>query len=336
MENFAAAAPGTCAYCGDREVVVRPAKCSLGRETRDVEGSSSSHTFEHVGQLGVCDVCAYALGHAWKKVRGERVSEVSPYVARTYVLVPRLPEGKSEQDVSAYEFLVGEDGGLPSVEFLKCRDPKALSSWLVRQYGVATWVETVRRCYLGYSGSAEFSEVVLAWAWGRPLLSMGHHVYKFASFGTLLARPTPDAGFYLGVKAAFEGLLWRSEAVPEGNRLSVCLRESAMRYLRYHLAGDDDRSALLLSGEDESMVDLCRGVMTPEELEVAAVLDRSREVAQGRTRALAAKEEVRAEARGAAYEGDATTEDVGGEDLGGEDGGQVDEGFVRERRPLVR
>ena len=331
MENFLPVALGTCAYCGCRDEVVRPARCRLARETSDADGSNSASAFELAGEVGTCDVCAYALGHAWKRARGERVAAVVPYLARTYVLLPRLRAGRSAQDVSAYEFLAGEGGGLPSIPFLRKKDPGALAGWLEEQYGVVTWSEVTKTCYLGYSGDAEFSEVVFARAWGRTLDSRGASL-ALASFASLLSEPTPDAGFYLGVKAAFEGLLWRAEVAPEGNSPCVFMREPAVRYLRYQLADDAERAALC---EDEAMVSACQSVMSPEELEVAACFVRAREAADDRSRAAVAREEARIEERGVAFVGEDDEDEDQSADEGGEDG-QVGEGFVRARRPLAR
>jgi hypothetical protein len=249
---------GTCVFCGETERII-------SWPTSD-------------GGLGVCDLCTYALRHAWQKLRGELPRATTPSLVRTYALVPRLRAGRSEEDVSGYEFAVLENGDLPYAEWLKTDD--ALCSWLGR-LNIQAWPETLRPCYLGYAGSADFSEVKLVWAWGKSLGSLvvsQLSSYKFTSFAELLALPTPDAGFYLGVKAAFESLLWRREVAPEGNELCVFLREPAMRYLR-SLDG--------VSGEDdEAMVDVCHRAMSAEELEVAEIL----EEAKGKRAELAVRE----------------------------------------------
>ena len=180
-------------------------------------------------KLGVCDVCSYALRHFWQRAQGERIAAVSPRLVRTYALVPRLPEGRLPEDVSAYEFLVDSQGALPYLEFGKSSDD--LVSLLAERYGVRAWAETLRSCYLGYAGSADFSEVLMPWAWGKVVGGGQIRACRFASFAALLADPTPDAGFYLGVKAAFEALLWKREVGPGEGAPHTYLREPAMRYL---------------------------------------------------------------------------------------------------------
>jgi len=238
---------GTCIFCRETELVI--------------PWQSSD------GGLGVCDLCSYALRHTWRKLRGELVAAKTPTMVRTYALVPRLRSGRAEADVSGYEFIVDKEGRLPYAEWAKGDDE--LCAWL-GNLGVATWPETVRPCYLGYAGSADFAEARLVWAWGkRP-----HDVVpatawpKFASFAELLGTPTPDAGFYLGVKAAFEGLLWRREVAPEANKLCVFLREPAMRYLR-----SLEPEAEI---DDEAMVEVCHSAMNEDELEVAELLEQAR------------------------------------------------------------
>ena len=119
---------------------------------------------------------------------------------------------------------------------------------------------------LGYDGHADFSEVVLCWAWGK-VPGIGRRRQVFGTFADLFHDPTADAGFYLGVKAAFESLLWRVEAT-EGNRLCVVMREAALRYLECKLPGalgsdgeDDDGD----DGDDEdpSMVEVYHAAASP-------------------------------------------------------------------------
>lgn len=267
LSLFSSPAKGTCLFCSSAEpnAVIAPTMfSSIDRK---------------LGPVGVCDVCSYALRHAWQRAQGERIAAVSPHLVRTYVLVPRLPKDREPVDVSAYEFLVDGNGGLPYVEFPTEKGPRSLGDTLLRQYTVATWRETMRPCYLGYSGSADFSEVLLAWAWGKSLApahqSQGS-LSKFATFATLLGKPTPDAGFYLGVKAAFESLLWKHEVDPESNLLSVVMREPAMRYLRFKQKelgqlGPSDVSNSDM--DDSSMIDLCRAAMTTDEKAVVSLLE---------------------------------------------------------------
>ena len=261
LSLFSSPAKGTCLFCSSAEpgTVIAPTMfSSIDRK---------------LGPVGVCDVCSYALRHAWQRAQGERIAAVSPHLVRTYVLVPRLPKDREPVDVSAYEFLVDGNGGLPYVEFPTEKGPRSLGDTLLRQYAVATWRETMRPCYLGYSGSADFSEVLLAWAWGKSLApahqSQGS-LSKFATFATLLGKPTPDAGFYLGVKAAFESLLWKHEVDPESNLLGVVMREPAMRYLRFKFGPSDAGNSDM---DDSSMIDLCRAAMTTEEKAVASLLE---------------------------------------------------------------
>lgn len=236
--EFSKPLPGYCAFCRNND---EPVICT----------STSPH--------GVCDLCSYAFHHAWQQAQGERLVAVSPRLVRTYALVPRLMKNRSESDVSGYEFLVGETGKLPSADFLN----KDLPVWLGEACDVATWNETTRRCYLGYDGRADFSEVVLAWAWGKKLTRQSK--LRFAGFSELLAVPSADAGFYLGVKVAFESLLWRAEAV-EGNRLCVPMREVAMRYLAAKQGEEQDDDF------DPAMVHVYRTAMSTDEIAVAGIL----------------------------------------------------------------
>jgi hypothetical protein len=239
-------------------------------------------------------------------------------LVRTYALVPKLRPGRSEADISGYEFLVDEQGRLPYAEWVK--KDEELCAWL-GTFGLVTWSETVRPCYLGYAGSADFAEVKLVWAWGKRIQD-GKGV-KFASFAELLAAPTPDAGFYLGAKAAFEGLLWRREVAPEANKLCVFLREPAMRYLR-SLEAEEGAAA-----DDEAMVEVCHSAMNEDELEVVELLEQARtERRETAEREAAAKERAEEKAAAAAGNGD----NESGE--GGEQG-ELLEGFARARGTIV-
>jgi hypothetical protein len=277
---------GTCVYCGETERIV-------SWPTSD-------------GGLGVCDLCAYALRHTWQKLRGELPRATTPALVRTYALVPRLKAGRSEADVSGYEFAVIETVGLPYVEWLK--KDEDLCTWL-SLLGIQAWPETLQSCYLGYAGSADFSEVRLVWAWGKALGAQ--RGLKFASFAELLALTTPDAGFHLGIKAAFESLLWRREVAPDGNKLCVFLREPAMRYLRSLTAPGED---------DEAMVDVCRQAMSDEEREVVELL----EAAQGKRAEVAERERE-----------DAKKDPKADEEASESDEGSLEDGFARPTAKVI-
>jgi hypothetical protein len=274
-------------------------------------------------EIGVCDPCAYVLGHAWRRELGQLVRATSPRVARTYVLVPRLPAGRSETDIASYEFLTTSDGGLPHASFTKS---SILRSWLQDAFGCVTWEPVFRQCYLGYAASGDFSEVVLAGAWGK---EPGSKTWRsFATFGELLGKPTPDAGFYLGVKAAFEGLLWRREVQPEGNALCTFMREPAMRYLAAQLAGER-------SEEDPAMVEMFRTMMTADELEVARLATEVGRQARAVPPAVLESKKEAAEEPATDVPGlldGVEEEETGGERQAGEPGDDVPEGFARPRR----
>ena len=251
VTSFSTPASGTCVYCRRSRLVIQPVE----------------------GEAGVCDVCSYALRGAWQEAQGERLLATSPRLVKTYVLVPRLKKDRSFLDVSSYEILLDGRGQLPSVDY--ARSGGDLQSWLRSTYQVVTWEGATRRCYLGYDGHADFSEVVLCWAWGK-VPGIGRRRQVFGTFADLFHDPTADAGFYLGVKAAFESLLWRVEAT-EGNRLCVVMREAALRYLECKLPGalgsdgeDDDGD----DGDDEdpSMVEVYHAAASPEELNVVNLL----------------------------------------------------------------
>ena len=237
---------GFCIYCGDSTRVMAP----------------NSRPFLSVpAETGVCDLCAYTLGHAWRRELGQLVRATSPRVTRTYFLVPRLSTGKGVTDLASYQFVVAPDDNLPYVDFPSL--PKQ-AAWLKERLGLVTWEPLFRSCYLGYAASGDFSEVVLARAWGKV---PGTFIKaRFATFGELLEKPTPDAGFYLGVKAAFEGMLWRLEQASEEDALCTVMREPAMRYLKAQLTdqlGDE---------EDLAMVEMFRTMMTANEIEVVRLV----------------------------------------------------------------
>ena len=251
VTSFSTPVLGICLYCERSRLVIPLA-----------EGGS-----------GICDVCSYALRGAWQEAQGERLLVTSPRLVKTYLLVPRLKKERSLLDVSSYEILLDERGGLPSLDY--ARADSDLAAWLRSSHQVVTWEgDTTRRCYLGYDGRADFSEVILVWAWGKVPRRGGRRRQSFGTFADLFHEPSADAGFYLGVKAAFESLLWRVEAT-EGNRLCVVLREAAMHYLGCKLPGalgdgddgDDDGDE-----EDPSMVEVYHAAASPEELGVVSLL----------------------------------------------------------------
>ena len=219
--------------------------------------------------LGICDLCSYALRHVWKRELGEIIGAKTPRLVSNYVLVPRLPEGRSVLDIAAYKFLTVQHDDryvLPSFEFS--------SGWQVAQrlesqYGVAAWESTLREIYLGYSATGEMANVLLAWAWGqRPEgLRPEGKAHTWTTFAELLAKPTPEAGFYLGVKAAFEALLWQREKVAGAEPddiepVSLFLSEPAVLCLSDH--------------ESPKMIELYRSILTPEEAEVVRVVQGDR------------------------------------------------------------
>jgi len=251
------------------------------------------------------------------------VRATSPRVARTYVLVSRLPPGKVEADIGAYEFLVDADGALPHLNHVA---PWHVLVWLRDTHGCVTWEPLLRQCYLGYAASGDFSEVLLVRAWGRR--PGDRRKMRFVPFGELLARPTPDAGFYLGVKAAFEGLLWRLEEqvreVPPDASLFTVMREPAMRYLEAQLAGQPEE-------EDASMVEMYRATMTADELEVARLVgEASKKPAASPPTAPKVPEQTGEEAADVPGLFDGTEEEASPESSEGE----VAEGFARPGRPL--
>jgi hypothetical protein len=197
----------------------------------------------------------------------------------------------------------------------------------VKKYGVQTWDETTRPCYLGYDGAAELSEARLAWAWGRDLVALGEEYdgelvskggQKFASFSDLLSKTTVAAGFYLGIKQAFEGLLARRELDPDNYKLCTVLREGAMRYLRaqhYCLVGSVAEAALEASpreAPEHDVVEFYHSSLSSEELHVVSVLAAAEEAWRESQRKPAAP---------------AATQSTGGEETGSEK--EIREGFAR-------
>src|ERR1700690_3276971 len=288
--EFSRLVRGTCCFCGNDDMVIYGAG-GQERRVREPVGvcdsllaiaAPSSPAVLGLGEpVGFCDVCSYALRHAWQKAQGERIVAVSPPLVRTYVLVPRLKKNREPSDITGYDFLVGMDDRIPFFDHVK---PGELLARLSKGYGVATWEETTRKCYLGYDGRADFSEVVLAWSWGKEIRSP--HKNTFSDFEHLLAVPSADAGFYLGVKAAFEALLWRAEVEGDDGPLTlgpltlcVPLRESAMRYLAAQ-RGSETRGSETRgeTGDDEeadySMVEIYRSAMSPEEIRVVGLITR--------------------------------------------------------------
>jgi hypothetical protein len=250
---FSSSVQGTCIYCGEVSKVIASVATMV---------------------VGVCDLCSYALRHAWKRELGEIVASSSPKVVSTYVLFARLPEGRNELDVSSYELLVrqapayGEDRFvLPSCEFLP---PTKIAKQMGSVLGVVTWDATMREIYLGYSGAGEFSNVLLAWSWGAVPGQKPRGTWT--TFGELLSKPTPEAGFNLGVKAAFETLLWRREAQAAQEPtedlfpVSVVLGEGAVRCL-----GEN---------EDPKMLEIFRASLSSGEAEVVRLVEAARREAE--------------------------------------------------------
>ena len=276
---FSAAVKGTCLYCHAPETIIRAADCeSLPAE----------------GLLGVCDVCSFALSHAWNRAMGRVSVATTPRFARTYVLVPRLPEGRPVEDISSYQCLAAPDGFLPW--FDHGADARMVPELLEREYGCKTWVETLRRCYLGFASGGDFSEVLVAWAWGKSL-GVKDVSRSWKTFADLLAIPTPDAGFHLGICAGFESLLWRREVQPEGNELCVYMPPRAMKYLR-HQDLLEERAATVAGDEpgkdeddedDKATIEFYKSSMTSSELLVVSLLEEAR---RQRAEEAAASEEV--------------------------------------------
>jgi hypothetical protein len=252
---FPAIHKGICLFCGKPEKVIRLAN-TLGL----ANALSTAIAARLAPADGICNECSYSLRNHWMAERSELIRAASPQIVLTYLLVPSILPEHSDKDITAYEFLIDSTGNVPSTDFWDDakRDPKILD-WLEKVYGVVSWQPMLKRCYLGYNPSGQFSEVLLVRAWGR---SYAHPVEtKQSSFHRLLGQVVPEAGFYLGVMNAFEALLWRHEAVPAGNELCVTMRESAMRYIRFQSHQDKP--------PDNTSVSLCHGLMSPLEKKIA-------------------------------------------------------------------
>jgi len=296
---------GTCIYCLDEaERVIKP---TTSPEDRPVSG--------------VCDVCSYALAREWRRARGEKIGASSPVLVRTYVLVPVLQAGRPEEDLGSYSFLAGEDGRLPYLDFAKAHN---LSVYLEREHGILTWNETLRSCYVGYDADADLSEVLLAWAWGKIPVAKKQ---IFVTLNHLLSIPAPDAGFHLGVKAAFEGLLARRELDPEGSRVCVRLREPAVRYLRaQNYCTDKSPAEVAAENEEHDMIELYHSAMSSEELHVASLLSAADEAWR------ASRRDAAAAAAAAAVKKASPAREDDEEENGDGDEGDVAEGFARPTR----
>jgi hypothetical protein len=208
---------------------------------------------------------------------------ISPRLVRSYVLVSRLKKNRSVSDLSGYEFVTTSDGRLPFFDHVA---PGGLYERISDELGIVAWEETTRRCYLGYDGQADFSEVVLVWSWGKSLRASSKFVFR--DFEQLLLQPSADAGFYLGAKAAFEALLWRAEILDDGNALCVPLREPAVRYLAAKDLVDfgnpvDDEEI------DESMIEVYRSAMSPEEAQVVSRLEEAKDKSREEKKVVAEK-----------------------------------------------
>lgn len=291
LDTFRVEKHGSCLYCGhdDTVVVVAPS----------VETKAAGTSI-----MGVCDLCSYALRHVWKRELGEIVSSTSPRTVGTRVLIPRLPEGKSELDVSAYELAVlpakdlGDDRwSLPHIEF---QPISRVVEKLAASVGIVTWESTLREVYLGYSGTGDYTNVLIAWAWGQ-VPGLKRKGVEWKTFAELLAKPTPEAGFYLGVKAAFETLLWRREVSEEGGELgmscpvSVVLGEGAVRCLG--------------EGEDLKMVELFRASLTPSEAEVVRLVMEARRSESSKTEAAGKQGKTKEQDETGEFQGDLEVDD---------------------------
>lgn len=345
---FAATHKGICLFCGKPEKVIR-----LANTPGLAQAMSTAIAAKLAPADGICNECSYSLRNFWMVERNELIRASSPQIVLTYVLVPSLLSEHSDKDIAAYEFMVDNTGNVPSTDFWDDakRNTKILD-WLEKVHGVVSWKSMLKRCYLGFNPSGLFSEVLLVRAWGRTFT----HSVETTSVGfmRLLSQVVPEAGFYLGVKNAFEALLWQREAVPAGNELCVVMREASMRYIRFK-AGLDKTS-------DPTSVDLCYGLMSPIEKETArkvladiAKIAAAIEAAKGD---LVKPEAVRAEAAKVAAAARSFSDDSesGRDDLSGEDEVEGDDenaaprevvdqrvapgfappGFARNPRPLGR
>jgi hypothetical protein len=291
LDTFRVEKHGSCLYCGHEDTVVVVAP--------PVEYKATGPSF-----MGVCDLCSYALRHVWKRELGEIVAATSPRTVGTRVLIPRLSEGKSELDVSAYELAVlpasdhGDDRWmLPHIEF---QPISRVVEKLAASVGIVTWESTLREVYLGYSGTGDYTNVLIAWAWGQ-LPGLKRKGVEWKTFAELLSKPTQEAGFYLGVKAAFETLLWRREVSEEGGELgmscpvSVVLGEGAVRCLG--------------EGEDPKMVELFRASLTPSEAEVVRLVMEARRSESSKTEASGKQGKTKAPDETGEFQGDLEVDD---------------------------
>lgn len=266
---FSDVVKGTCIFCRAQEPIIRA-----------TWSDSAPHS-----EPGVCDVCAFALGHVWNKAMGRLMPATTPRFARTYVLVPKLIDKRPAVDISSYQFLVNPDGSLPWFE--RGTGLGMVPELLEREYGCKTWLETMKRCYLGFASGGEFSEVVVAWAWGRSL-DVKDVQRSWKTFAELLAMPSPEAGFHLGIMSGFESLLWRKEVQPDAGELCVYLPTRTMKYLRYYeqqeaksleateaesCEGDQDDED---DDDDPATLDFYKSSMSPAELAVVSLLEEAR------------------------------------------------------------
>lgn len=252
---FPAIHKGICLFCGKPDKVIRLAN-TLGL----AQAISTAIASKLAPADGICNECSYSLRNTWMGERNELIRASSPRIELTYTLIPSLLPEHSDIDITSYEFAVDSTGNVPSTDFWDDarRDTKILE-WLDKMYGIVSWKPMLKRCYLGFNPSGLFSEVLLVRAWGR---SYKHPVeVSHVPFTRLLNQVAPEAGFYLGVKSAFEALLWRREAVPAGNELCVVMREAAMRYIAYR-SGQE-------KAPDTTSIDFCYGMMSPLEKEIA-------------------------------------------------------------------
>jgi len=337
---------GICLFCGKPDKVIRLANTS---------GLAAALSTAIASKLapadGICNECSYSLRNIWMGERNELIRASSPRIELTYTLIPTLLAEHSDIDITSYEFSVDSTGNVPSTDFWDDvrRDTKILE-WLDKTYGIVTWKPMFRRCYLGFNPSGLFSEVLLVRAWGR---SFKHPVeVSQVPFMRLLNQVAPEAGFYLGVKSAFESLLWRRETVPAGNELCVVMREAAMRYIAYR-SGQE-------KAPDSTSVDFCYGMMSPLEKEMArdVLVDMAKAAtaAQPKPELVVRPEAVREEAarvaaaarnidfgEGADEDGAEVPDDEDENVIGGGGGGNIVDarsvapGFARKpRSPLIR
>ena len=93
---------GTCLYCGEISVpvLIVPSISSRVLGTRAAPAKKKSATKKKAAtkKLGVCDLCSYALRHAWKRELGELVTATSPKIVTTYALFARLCASSDDQE----------------------------------------------------------------------------------------------------------------------------------------------------------------------------------------------------------------------------------------------